>query len=175
MSDLRSFPPFPPLAWENCSWSAETMLVGLSPSPALRLCVQVNGTPDQTDIQTANPPTTAQAAAYQYLNSSGEHVLEAMLTAIKPYASYEEDKAGNEFASEISLAAVIIFHTSLNDISYVGCEWNGMEFEHGIGVIIHQNRVVYVGIAEEASDERVAMRDIRRIKKAKAAGKEERP
>lgn len=136
----------------------------LSPGQPVVLAFPVMGTEDQQNEQTANPPTAPQVAAFTFLLESGKHIREVMLSTIQQYVPEWQGKASGEFAPMVELTTVILLITALDGISYVGCEWAGMEFEHGIGILLHRDRVAFVGMAEEVGDERIARRDVRRQK-----------
>jgi hypothetical protein len=120
------------------------------------------------------PPTEAQIAAYRWLIQHEAEVAAAVLNAI--FAEYprfraeyigdyddEDAQAAQQSAPPldraeqlkelIGLYAVFILPLPKDGVGYTGFEFGCVwEEEHGLGVLVHKNRVVEIGHADTAFD-----------------------
>jgi hypothetical protein len=67
---------------------------------------------------------------------------------------------------ELKLADILVCATYADGVAYTGFTFNGMAYEHGLGVVLRGSRVVYFGL-EDISDELSAQKDLRRMKRIK--------
>ena len=118
------------------------------------------------------PPTAEMAAAFGYLMQHEAEVAQAVMSAIAAEARRLLDngvserslkqaaKGGNDLRKVVGLNTVHILGTAHDGVAYVGfevgCEW---EEEHGLGVLMHRDRVAKVGDASDAMTEWVAEKD----------------
>lgn len=176
VAEVLELPPFPPLMWDGLYWRADFTLPWCRVAPPRNLKEerpQLVVRPDysrsiqEVNFAAAPRPTDAQAAAVRYLLDS-EKILKPLLLAefqrwVPELA--EADWSGLEGFFEA--ATVLIFQSSLDGVSYVGLVFRCLRYEygyeHGAGIVLHRDRVVHFGIAEEAKDEAQALKDLRRI------------
>lgn len=133
-----------------------------------------------------SPPRAEQTAAYEFLSNCGAATRDAILAAV--FAEYPTfradyldcfDEDGENFAdiaagvpeltapdrlrALMGLGNVFVLDVARDGVAYVGfefgCEW---ESEHGLGVLMHKDRVIEIGQAPTAFDGHAAKRDATR-------------
>ena len=129
------------------------------------------------------PPSAEQTAAYEYLLARGEAVRDAILAAVlAAYPHFREEyldsyDEGDEDVPSLAAAVPVIerpdqlrplmglgnlflLDVAADGVAYVGfefgCEW---EEGHGLGVLTHRERIIEIGQAPTAFDERAALAD----------------
>jgi hypothetical protein len=150
-------PPFERLEWDG-GWRNGTITLGLNVEAGLTV------TPYDPDV--SRIPSEFQGEALTYLTEHWKDTLAAVLRALLPY--YERmrprylDFLGveahrlmpvvptvEELAALIDLRQVHIHPWSKDGIGYVGlqfgCTWDR---EHGLGVVIHRQRIANLGGAD---------------------------
>jgi hypothetical protein len=111
------------------------------------------------DVKTT---TLAQVNAIQFLINHSDKIRAALLTGLldelsnlkEVYDNLTPDISGIEDIKKvIGLSYLHVMSSDKDDFAYVGfeldCEWNE---EHGIGVIMHKDRIVKIGQAEITHD-----------------------
>jgi hypothetical protein len=171
-------PPFPPLQWDGYSWVGSIKLPSwtgfqcrLGPYASVSAEAPSDGT-TQLRIESPNeeaqaPPSLEQAAAFNLLIDHDQAISMAILQALlDSYPSlcesygYDDAEAAaymppvaspDEFQRLIGLSFVHILTESKDGIAYFGlefgCTWDE---EHGLGVMMHKNRVIELGGADTA-------------------------
>lgn len=157
-TDHLDLPPFPRMTWDDCDWWDGTVDLSFGSDAILSV------TP--YDPSVSRIPTDYQCEAMTFQLAHGEQVFSAVLAALRPY--YEEMRPryhsflGDDFetlmpafatkedlASLIDLRHVHIHPWSKGGIGYVGlqfgCTWDQ---EHGLGLMLHLDRVVEIGGAD---------------------------
>jgi hypothetical protein len=136
------------------------------------------------DNDDGSPPTTAQEAAFTYLLKNQNAVRDAFLKSLLPYYAKRRKQYLEEYGVEEIDAVmpdvkkpedfkklmgvnIIHFHkVELCGTAYVGfgfgCSW---EYEEGLGVVMHKDRVIEIGGATDAFDGYIAEDDARLKKK----------
>lgn len=156
--NILDCPPFPRLRWEDCDWWDGSFEAG--PFGGVGLTV----TPYDPEVTRLSEDF--QREAFSYLNSHWDEISAAVLRALVPW--YEmirpryldflgadaeslmpEIKGGDELLDLIDLRQVHIPPWSKDGIGYAGlqygCSW---DVEHGLGAILHLDRVVKQGGAD---------------------------
>lgn len=189
--------PFPPLEWDEFFWSGTITLpvwagfqnrLGPYASKAGRKAsdgtVRIAITPPDGEKET--PPSPEQAAAYRYLIDHQLAIRDTILQAVfDEYPDYrtayiedfdldESDETlpvldrPEQLKDLIGLSEVLIHPVVLEGVAYVGYEFGCVwEEEHGLGAMVHQDRVVTVGHADTAILEWIAERDAKRRQRKK--------
>lgn len=124
-----------------------------------------------------SPPTHEQIAAYSFLKSNDESIAEAILNRIfdeypvmrERYTDFLGDSLAedmpeiqrpDDLKSLVGLSSVHFHRTSKAGLAYVGfalgCTW---DIEHGLGVMMHKNRIIEFGGADTSILEWIADRD----------------
>lgn len=185
-----SFPPFPPLRWDEYFWVGELRLpswAGFQTRRGFYGSISSNQPSDgsarltvlteDTSIRTS--PTVEQVAAFRFLLDNEQGVAASVLGAI--FEKYPEEKAAyldafdegevdlpdirepGELRSMIGLSNVHLLSMSHKGVAYLGLEFGCVwEEEHGLGVMTHQGRVVEVGGADTSFLWWIADRDAKR-------------
>jgi hypothetical protein len=179
-------PPLPTLTWNRYSWSTKIRLpswsgfqsrggsYGSVDRPGFSegvVRLDVGG----ESAAISQPPTNEMAAAFGYLMAHEIEIAQVVQDAIVAEAQRLLDegatdpsiqmaaKGRDQLRTLVGLHTIHILETSLDGVAYVGfelgCEW---EEEHGLGVMLHRNRVVEVGGAMDAMTEWIAEEDAAR-------------
>ena len=195
------FPPFPELHWDDYFWRTSIQLpawaghqdrsgsygakgASKKSNGHVRLTVDVHSSGTKSD------PTPEQSAAYSHLLKNQKKVQKAiLLQVLQKYleyrtaviAEYELDEADNplpiikrpqQLQDFVGLSSVFIHTVAKDGTAYVGyelgCAW---EEEHGLGAMLHMDRVVEVGHADVGILGWIAKRDARPPRKKQAAPK----
>lgn len=150
--------PFPPMIWDDCEWWDGTIDLSFGVGATLSV------TPYNPSVNRS--PSDYQAKALTFLLERGDEVFAEVLAAVRPY--YERmrpkyrDFLGSDFnllmptlaaptdlGRLIDLRHVHIHPWTKDGIGYVGlqfgCTWDQ---EHGLGALMHLDRVVDVGCAD---------------------------
>ncbi len=156
--DTLNLPPFPSLDWSDYDcWVGEIDLdIGRD--------ADLNVTPYNPDD--TRLPSDSQAAALKFNLEHGESITEAVLMATRKYYDevrprYIEFLGGDvndlmpliscdaDLHKLIDLVHVHVHPWTKSGIAYVGlqfrCRWDQ---EHGLGLMMHRNRVVEIGGAD---------------------------
>ena len=156
--DELDHPPFPPMDWCDCDWWEGFTDLTIGTDADLNVTVH--------DPSVTRIPSESQSAAYQFQLDNGERITNSVLVALREY--YDEirprylDFLGDEadtlmpaiehdtdFRQLIDLVHVHIHPWTTAGSAYVGlqfsCTWDR---EHGLGVLMHRDRVVTVGGAD---------------------------
>jgi hypothetical protein len=194
--------PFPALEWDEFFWSATVTLpawegfqcrlgpyasrVGRKASDGtVRLSVSTPFGQKQT------PPSPEQAAAYRDLVARQRAIRGSILQAIfheypdyraSYIADYDLDESDEtvpvldrpeQLKDLIGLSGVLIHPVIREGVAYVGYEFGCVwEEEHGLGAMVHQDRVVTVGHADVAILEWIADRDAKPPRRKKKRPRE---
>jgi hypothetical protein len=157
-ADKLDLPPFPTMDWSDCDWWEGVIDLAIGRDADL------NVTP--YDPEASRYPSESQAAALRFNLEHGDRVTDAVLMATRQY--YDEIRPryvdflgadvgelmpvlsdANELRELIDLAHVHIHPWTTAGIAYVGlqfsCTWDR---EHGLGVMMHRDRVVDIGGAD---------------------------
>lgn len=156
-------PPFPPLSADDDDqyfWCAEGVRFPQLWSEPARLVVHT----DPAGAGGPNPPTAGQEAAFTRLLGPCEPLWQAVLTQFRwlvpPLAG--ADWGGLE--AFFALDDVRLLGAERDGLSYVGLVFSCIQYdygyEHGAGVVVHADRVVWFGVAEVAGDETEALVDL---------------
>lgn len=144
--------------WDDCEWWVGEISLSFGKGASL------NVTPYDPDV--TRIPSAAQGDALTYLLQNDDRVIAAVLDALLPYyqrmrpryVEYLGDQADRlmpELAQPEALAALIdlrqvhVHPWEKSGIGYVGlqfgCTW---DVEHGLGAMMHNDRVVDLGGAD---------------------------
>jgi hypothetical protein len=177
MAKASKFLPFPPLSWDGWYWRGQWDDAWCAGQGAVELIVNtaLSTSATKTKDKEAPPPTAAQAAAFEELVAEDSPVQQVLLAAFHKYLPELEDANWDAVlalleAGSMEAGNVVVFSTALDDAAYLGFVFYSMEYEHGVGIVTHRQRLVHVGTAEEV-DESIAEKDIRRHNRGKAGGK----
>jgi hypothetical protein len=158
-------PPFPPLTWDGYSWAAEVELPAwrrFQDNDKVRITVSADG---------GRPPSRSLLATYQYVFDHDKplaDVIVSQLLARSPWLDNEEDEIDGDcridepaqLCQHLRLDTVIVHEVVGEGTAYVGyafgCDW---ETEHGLGVMMHRDRIVAWGGADHAYLTWIARRD----------------
>jgi hypothetical protein len=156
--DRLNIPPFPQMEWSDCDWWDGVIDIDFGQGAALTV------TP--YDPSVSRLPSDAQAKAMKYQMENGDKVITAVLNSLRPYyadlrpkylkflgseadALMPKIQSLNQLRGLIDLRHVHVHPWKKDEISYVGlqfgCTWDQ---EHGLGVMLHQSRVVDIGGAD---------------------------
>jgi hypothetical protein len=181
--------PFPLLEWDEFFWTGTIVLPAwkgfqcrLGPYATRRSKRASDGTtrltipPPVEDTQTL--PSPEQAAAYQHLIKRQAAIRDAILKAVFGeypdyraafYEDYDLDESDDalpvldrpkQLRDLIGLSNVLIHSVVREDLAYVGYEFGcAWEEEHGLGTMVHRDRIVTVGGADVSILEWIAGRD----------------
>ncbi len=157
-SDSLSLAPFPAMTWCDCDWWEGE--IDLSYGAGSALSVTPND-PSETRI-----PAEFQRTALSFHLEHGDEVIASVLKALLPYyvdlrprcLEFLGDEADSlmppvtshaELERLIELCHVHIHPWTKNGTGYVGlqfgCTWDR---EHGLGFMMHRDRVVDIGCAD---------------------------
>ncbi|MCA9027310.1 MAG: hypothetical protein KDA86_19025 [Planctomycetaceae bacterium] len=159
-TDLNSLdlPPFPPMDWDDCDWWVGEISLSFGSS------VGLNVTP--FDPTKSRLPSTAQSDALAFQLNNGQRVFAAVLDALWAYYQRIRPRYIDYLGSDvdqlmpaldnpealmrlIDLRQVHVHPSEKSGIAHVGlqfgCTW---DIEHGLGVMMHNDRVVELGGAE---------------------------
>lgn len=149
-------PPFPQLTWGDCDWWEG----GVTWPDGEEVSLSVTPCDEESKI-----PSDAQTQAYAYHVESAKEVMIAVLTALRPY--YESMRPryreflGEEFETRMPALTdaedlrglIFLQHVHVHPWTKDGKAYVGLQFgcawdqEHGLGVMMNQNRVVDLGEA----------------------------
>src|SRR5262249_23284593 len=140
-------PPFPPLSWDGYCWRAEFV------SPAW-CCYQGGGGKVQLVVRASEEgPTAAQGAVVRYLLDHDKPLADVTLDYLMretPWwdaLDYEDEiETLSQLRDRIHLEFIFVHAVVRDGAGYMGfgfsCDW---EREHGLGVLLHRERVVALG------------------------------
>jgi hypothetical protein len=194
---ILDFPNFPMLQWDEFFWRTTIQLAAWDGYQdrsgsygSKRTSKKSDGLVQLTinvlsDEERSNP-TLAQSAAYTHLLKNQKQIQKAILLAIferypEYRASYLADydldetddrlpilKRHQQLKDLVGLSGVFVHTVEKDGIAYVGyefgCDW---EEEHGLGAMMHMDRVVEIGDAAVGILEWIADRDAKPPKKKK--------
>jgi hypothetical protein len=151
-------PPFPPLTWDGYGWEGRIMLPSWSSfmqRPAddasdVRLSIWVH------DGDPPPPPSREQAAAFQYLLDHDKALADTIVHEVfeeSPWDIVDDEEYDIEepdgLRTRIGLTDILLHTVSKDGLAYVGfqfeCDWYQ---GHGLGVMMHGDRVVAIGGAD---------------------------
>ena len=198
-SSGSNYPPFPALDWKGHYWLGKIVLQSWkgfqarqgpygSRSSKKSSSGSVSLIVPPPDGKEKGPPTPEQAEAYQYLLAHEQAISTAVRSSIyevypdwrEEYGLDEEEAAElmpdiegpDQLKTLIGLANVHILPVAKDGVGYVGfelgCTWDD---EHGLGVMMHKDRVVKLGGADSAFLEWIAEADARSSAEEKPKGK----
>lgn len=180
-------PPFPALTWAEYHWVGQDILPSWAevdvcyddmsrrkrkPASGGKVRIVVERPSDQR-----SPPSRAQALAYQHIKDNEASLVPRALASIFPM--YEDERAqfirdqGDDLAymvpratvpldlrTVLRLVNVHVNSVAKDGLAYVGlafnCTW---EIEHGVGLMLHGDRVLKVGHADCAFNQRIGRTD----------------
>lgn len=165
--------PFPPLAWQEFYWGGAVTIPWYRTESPVELFVR--GDMDHfEEIRTSKSPpapTGEQTAALTFLLKEGAALQKALLPQFQKHVPELDGQNWAALESFFELARVLIFHPAHEGVAYVGLISNCLQwefgYEHGVGIVMHKDRVVSFGMAEEAGDETLALKDLRRLNRAR--------
>jgi hypothetical protein len=155
--DHLDMPPFPAMTWDGDWWDGSVDLV-FGGDAALTV------TPHDPSV--SRMPSEAQSEAMAFHMEHGQEVLAAVLAALQPYYAEMRPQYLSFLGSEgdslmpgvhstdelrrlIDLRHVHVHPWIKDGVGYVGlqfgCTWDQ---EHGLGVLMHRDRVVCIGGAD---------------------------
>ena len=162
---------FPPLTWDGLYWRGPIAVPWYATAEPTELivCPDYSRSCEPTDAPSAPQPTSTQLAAFQLLLDPQTPLRQSVLLL---FTTHVPELAGPDWASLeafFELADVRIFHTSYEEVSYVGLVFNCLQwdygYEHGVGIVAHKDRIAHFGVAEEATHESQAIKDLRRTRR----------
>jgi hypothetical protein len=185
----RAVEPFPPLEWDGFFWASTILLEAweglqcrLGAYGARSAKKPSDGTTRLTvaspNKDNRTPPSSEQAAAYRYLIAQQNAIRDSILGAVFDeypdyraayYEDYDLDESDDtlpvldrpeQLRDLIGLSYVHIHSVAREAITYVGYEFGcAWEEEHGLGAMMHRDRVVKVGGADVSILAWIAERD----------------
>ncbi len=121
------------------------------------------------EVDYVNVTTIEQVNAIKYLLDNSDIVRDALLTGllneIPDLKEVYEDLVPEihkieDFRNCIGLSSIHLMSSDKDDFAYIGfelgCDWDE---EHGIGVMMHKDRVIAIGQADTAFDSWVTLED----------------
>lgn len=159
----------PSLAQDEREWRGAISLPWYPTQAGTELTLPFHLATYNGDRSEAVPPSEEQLAAYHYLTDPDCEAAEALLHQFHANVPELEGSDWQHAVEFFSLDRVILFRAALHGLSYAGLalsclQWRDYGYEHGVGIVIHGDRVVHFNVAEEADDERFATRDIKKRK-----------
>jgi hypothetical protein len=174
VDEALDIPPFPPLTWDEYSWTGEVRLpswAGFQSRRGPYASVSDDGPSDGTarlavDAEGKAPPTPEQVAAFRHLLDNEAAVAEAVGCALLDYYPGERDAYLDAYDLEesdevpevtdpaglrqlVGLSGVHVLSVAKDGAACIGfefgCVWDG---EHGAGVMTHLGRVIATGQAD---------------------------
>lgn len=157
-STTLDHPPFPIMEWDECEWWTGEISLSFGDGAGLYV------TPYDPDV--TRIPSAVQSNALTYLIQNADRVFAAILDRLLPYyqkmrptySEYLGDEAQRlmpavtqreALSPLIDLRDVHIHPWEKSGVGYVGlqfgCTWDS---EHGLGVLMHNDRVVELGGAD---------------------------
>jgi|GEM_PF-5842855 len=165
MSDSPDVSPFPPLKWDGWTWRGKCAFDWFRSKQKTELLVHtvLSQAANQVPQNDAPVPTPPQATAFRCLSDPQSHAGTAILGALQEQVP---DVGWQNPGQHLELSEVHVYQVVQDDVAYTGFVFNTIEYEHGIGVVAHRDRVVKIGNAEEA-EMKVAEKDLARINRGK--------
>jgi hypothetical protein len=182
-------PPFPPLEWDGYSWTCKIVLRAWKGFQTRRGAYGALDSQKESDgtalLRIATPgndvergPSTAQAAAFDYLVAQEQAIRDSILREISSqypefrkwyFEDYDIEESEQilpvitrpeQLRSVLGLSQVLILTTAKKNVAYVGYEFGcAWESEHGLGFMTNKDRVVKLGGADVSFLEWVAEQD----------------
>jgi hypothetical protein len=180
MAETRDFPRFPPLTWDGWCWRADFTVPWYPTEGKVDLIIRPDFSRfvESADARSAPHPTSAQAAAFQHILDPKTPLNTSFLAAFQQYVPELASADWDDVPAFFEMATVLIFHPSLDDVSYTGFVLNCLQYEygyeHGVGIVAHRERIVHFGMAEEAQDETQALKDQQRIARSRRSSSDKR-
>ncbi len=168
-NETLMLPPFPPLTWGGwdwrCPWSPPWCRTEETPELIVRPVTARSL--KQFDARSAPQPAAEQVAAFQFLLDPETPLQHSLLLQIRENVPELADAGWPEVQSYWELATVMIFRPAHEDVAYTGFVFNCLQwddgYEHGLGIVAHKERVVFLGMGEDGTNEAKAQSDLRRI------------
>jgi hypothetical protein len=159
-------PPFPPLRRREYHWTGRVTLNSwaefqsrLGPYGSSTSSAAGDGTVRLSIVAASGPPTSEQAAAYEYLLVHQDAIRDTLVAAIlEEYPLLRQNALGggsidpvdmpeqispDDLKSRVGLAVIHVLSVAKDGVAYTGfefgCNWDE---EHGLGVMMHRGRVV---------------------------------
>lgn len=111
----------------------------------------------EEDVQgeRATEPTPVQVAAFERVVTGGAAVRDAILRQFREHVEELEAADWSGLEAFFRLTDVRLLPVEKDGVGYVGLvfsclRWMDYGYEHGAGIILHGDRVVHFGVAEEA-------------------------
>ena len=166
-----SFPPFGTLQWSDEAWEGEVSLPAWAgfQSRGGAYCSEDSEKPSDGRLKvTVKPeekgplePSEAQCLAVKFQIEHGQEVVDAVLAALLPhYLKFRKEgnseemplvSDASEFRKMIGIGNVYVLPHASEEHAYIGfefgCDW---EAEHGLGIVVHRDRVIEIGEGEIA-------------------------
>lgn len=171
MSEKANFAPFPPLLQQGGRWEAPLSVPWFTPKRLTTLVVEGYAS-NNPRIGNALPPapTAAQTEAFRRISATDSSLPETLLGRFRESIPEFADQDWDDAQSVFRLEQLTILRPEHAGEAYVGvafsCLVPGYGLDDGVGVILHQQRIVYAGIADEANDDGPALKDLRRLARA---------
>jgi hypothetical protein len=182
-----NLPPFPPLKWDEYFWTGEAVLPSWAGFQSRRGAYGAASSGKKSDgsarltvtpvnVEARTPPLAEQVLAFRLLLENERAVADSILHAVfaeypgmrKSYGYDEEEaakfmpeiKQAKQLRTLIGLSNVHVLNVAKDGIGYTGfefgCTWDD---EHGLGIMMHRDRVVKIGGADTSFLEWIAERD----------------
>lgn len=159
--------PFPALNWDGWCWRGRCALPWVRSARGVDLLVRAacSDAAERTKPAAAPQPSAEQVAAVRLLLDPASPTAAALLSTLRANVPELPSADWDAVWGVLEIADAIVFTSATDGIAYTGFLFNGMGYEHGIGVVAHRDRVAHIGFAETA-DEAAAKNDLRRLKRA---------
>jgi hypothetical protein len=150
-------PPFPKLTWDEPYWRGPLRLSWYTTSEPPELVLS-------TGEMKPTKPTETQATAYERLLADGAAWQALLLAPFRQYVPELAHAKWAELEAFFQLNTVRLFEVDRDGLAYVGLVFHCLQwdygYEHGVGIVLHDQRIVCFGMAEQAENATEAMIDL---------------
>lgn len=169
MAETLMLPPFPPLSWDGWYWRTPWQPPWYRTVETPELIVHANAARSrkEMDVRAAPQPSAAQVAAFQFLLDPETPLRQSLLAQFHENVPEMADADWQGAQAFWELASVVIFRPAHEDVAYTGFVFDCLQweygYEHGLGIVAHKDRVVFIGMGEDGMNEAKAQSDLRRL------------
>lgn len=168
MSEKATFAPFPPLLQLGGRWEAPFSVPWFTPKRLTTLSVEGYLSNARRIAEALPPaPTAAQIEAFRRVAAKESTLPETLLAHFRETIPAFADQDWDDAQSAFRLEQLSILRAEQAGEAYIGiafsCLMPEYGYEDGIGIILHKERVVHAGVADEANDDGPALQELRRM------------
>jgi hypothetical protein len=168
VTEKANFAPFPPLLQQGGRWEAPLSVPWFTPKRLTTLVVEGYAS-NNPRIGNALPPapSAAQTEAFHRIVAADSTLPETLLAHFRETIPDFADQDWDDAQSVFRLEQLTVLRPEHAGEAYIGIAFSCLlpqyGYEEGIGVILHKERIVHAGFADEANDDGTALKDLRRI------------